>query len=768
MRAALPDAPSARQGLLAAGVVGLTLLFTQLVLPGPAGVPGRGTPWATMFDGVVRGLVVSLTAVGIVLIYRTQRVLNFAQSSLGFAGASFFFGLTYFTNLPFLLSLTLGILLAAASGAVVGTAMLRFMNASRLVLTVVTIIGASLIVSLSFNVYELPFFPDEGDVPFDIRAGARPLGEYLPFPGLEFTVGGLRPPFGFSHLLALELAVIALLALGAFFRYTRVGVALRAMAENPERASLLGISVGGLTILAWTLAGTLSGVSTILTGVVDAPARAGGFAPTLLITAFAAAVIARMESIPVAVWAAVLITVLQAAFEYSFPKDAAIVPVLLFVALSAVLLLQGRKQGRSELGNAVSWSAAEEQRPIPDELLEVPAIRWSRVVLAGLGLLGLVLVPYLFSTSVTITMSVLYLASIVTISIVILTGWGGQVSLGQVAFQGIGAILGGALTATMGMPFWIAVPVAAAITGALSMLVGLPALRIPGLFLLPVTFAFAAAVQSAFFEDRYFGWILPDRAIQRPTLFFLDFEEETSMYFLTVGCLVLALLVVANLRRSRTGRILIALRDNDANVQAFGVPIVRTKLLAFGIAGSLSGFSGAVYVHQQRGLDGEVFNAFAGVTAFAAAIFGGIGSAYGAIIGTSFYEFIEYFGVDGVVGTFARNGGPIIIIFAAPAGIIGVLVGVRNSILRIVAQRRQIFVPSLFGVRAEDADAELVHLSELEPSAGLAALPGTAGWSMRSYLYRSRESAETEHDQSGEGGDRSTVAAGAESAEAHA
>ena len=738
MRLRLPEQRLARTAVVLLAAVAATLVLTQLVFPGPPGIDARGTPWGRMFEGTVEGLVVALTAAGIVLVYRTQRILNFAQSSLGFAGASFFFGLTYFTNVPFPFALLLGLAFAAATGAVVGTALLRFSDASRLVLTVVTIIGASLITSLGANVYRLPFFPDPSDVAQDIRFGSRSLAEFLPFPGLEFTIGGLRPGFGFAEVFAVEAALIGLLALGAFFRFTRIGVALRAMAENPERASLLGIGVAGLTILAWTIAGTLSGLSIILSGTLETPGRVGGFGPTLLITAFAAAVIARMDSIPVAVGASVLITVLRSAFEYSFTDDVALVPVLLFLALSITLLAQGRRQGRSEVGNAVSWSAADEQRAVPRELRAIPSVRWSRRVLVGLGLAALVLVPYLFSTSVTITMSVLYLSAIVTISIVILTGWGGQVSLAQVAFQAVGAIVGGALTATVGLPFWLAVPLAAVVTGALSMVVGLPALRIPGLFLLPVTFAFAAAVQSAFFEDRYFGWILPDKPIERPTLFFLDFEQETSMYYLTVACLVLALVVVANLRRSRTGRILIALRDNDANAQSFGVPVVRTKLLAFGVAGALSGFSGAVYVHQQRGLDGDVFTAFAGVESFSRAIFGGIGSSFGAIIGTAFYEFLRYFGVDGLVGTFAQNGGPLIVIFAAPAGVISLLVAGRDSILRIVAQRRRLFVPSLFGLRSDDADARLVHLAELESSAGLAALAPDARWSMPSILYRGR------------------------------
>jgi branched-chain amino acid transport system permease protein len=740
----LPQDPRLRSLALGGLSIAALLLVTQLVLPGPAALSGRGTPWATMFYGLVRGMTISLTTAGIVLVYRTQRVLNFAQSSVGLAGAAFFFGLTYFTNLPFPIVLVLGLAVAAASGAVVGTALLRFLDASRLVLTVVTIIGAILIGNLSTNVYRLPFFPEAQDLPVDLASGARSLRPYLPFSGFDFTIGGARPGFGFAELFALELALIALLALAAFFRFTKAGVAVRAIAENPERAALLGISVGGLTILVWTIAGALSGASTLLTGVLESPSRAGGFAPTLLITAFAAAVIARMERLPTAVLASIGISIFTEAFAHSFPQDAALVPVILFVALSGTLLLQGRRQGRSETGAAVTWSAAEEQRPVPRQLLEIPGVRWTRRALIALGILALAVVPFAFSTSIVLTMGVLYLGSIVTLSVVILTGWGGQVSLGQWAFAAVGAIVGGALTATVGLPFWLAVPIASAVTGAFAMLVGLPALRIPGLFLLPVTFAFAAAVQSAFFEDRYFGWILPDKPIQRPTLFFLDFTSERSMYFLTAGCLVLALSIVSRLRRTRTGRILIALRENDASVQAFGVPVIRTKLLAFGVSGALAGFAGSVYVHQQQGLNGEVFTAFASVQTFAASIFGGLGSAAGAVLGTGFYEFIEYFGVDGLPGVFARNGGPLIIIFAVPAGLIAILNGLRDSVLRVVAQRRQIWVPSLFAGYDPATDGErLVPMAEPEQSAGLAALPADARWSLRSHLYRGRSAAPT-------------------------
>jgi branched-chain amino acid transport system permease protein len=734
----LPSNPRARAAVgWGAFVLGL-VLFTQVVLPGPQGIPGRGTPWATVFYGAVNGLVISLSTAGIVLVYRTLRIVNFAQTALGVAGSFFTFGLVHFTGVPFPIAMVLGMALSTACGVLVGVSLLRFFSSSRLVLTVISIIGAQLVATLALNVYRLPFFPDFEDISPVEQAGAYSLRPDLPFPGWSFTIGGQPGGFGFAEVFAIELTLVALVVLAFFFRYTRSGVAVRALAENPERASLLGIGVGGLSIVVWGMSGLLSGLSTALTGMLDTPARAGGFAPNVLITALVAAAVAKWEKLPTAIAATISIGIVSSSFTWSFPEDDGLVFVALFLLLAASLLLSQRRRGRSERGE-VSWSAAEEQRAIPNELAVLPIIRRARWAIYAVGLAVLVLAPWMFSTGVVNTLGVIALASIITMSLVVLTGWAGQVSLGQWAFAAVGAVVGGALTATIGLPFWIAVPIAAAVTGGVAVIIGIPALRIPGLFLLPLTFAFAIAVQAAFFNDRYFGWLLPDEAIERPSLFFLDFRDETSMYFLCVACLLLSIFVIGNLRRSRTGRILIALRENDANVQSFGVPVVRTKLIAFATSGALAGFAGAVFVHQQQGLSEESFVAFRSVQAFIQAVFGGVGSIAGSLLGTAFFRFIEYFGVSGLWGVFASNGGPVILIFLAPAGLIGLVNGVRNSLLRVIAQRRQIVVPSLFAdVDPEALERRLIPLSEPVDSAGLAALPLEARFELPSELYRGR------------------------------
>ena len=740
----LPNDPRLRAAVGWLAFVAGLVLFIQVVLPGPEGIAGRGTPWATVFYGAVNGFVAALTTAGIVLIYRTMRVINFAQTSLGIAGAFFTFGLVHWTSIPFPMALALGLALATGCGVIAGVAMLRFFSSSRLVLTVVTIVAAGLLTGLALNVYQLPFFPSGDELSLVEQANGFPLRPDLPFPGWEFNVGGQSGGFGFIEAFAIEAAIICLLALAFFFRYTKAGVAVRALAENAERASLLGIGVGGLSVAVWGIAGFLSGMSTTLTGMLEVPSRAGGLAPELLVTSLAAAGIARFEKLPTAIGASIAIGIVSASFRWSFPQDDGLIFVGLFLVLAGSLLVTRRKGGRSERGE-VSWSAVEEQRPIPKELAVLPVVRRARWIVYALGLAFVVLAPWMFSAGVVNTLSVIALAAIVTVSLVVLTGWAGQVSLGQWAFAGVGAVVSAALTATVGLPFWIGVPVAAVVTGAFAALVGMPALRIPGLFLLPVTFAFAIAVQATLFNERYFGWLLPTEPPERPSLVFLDFRDETSMYFLSVACLLLSIFIVSNLRKSRTGRILIALRENDANVQAFGVPVLRTKLLAFGIAGALAGFAGAVFVHQQQGLSQESFVAYRSVEAFIQAVFGGVGSVAGALLGTAWFRFIQYFGVDGLWGVFAQNGGPLLLVFLAPAGLISIANAMRNSVLRVIAQRRQVIVPSLFAdVDPEALERRLIPLSEPVDLAGLAALPLDQRYELPSELYRGRRGLDEE------------------------
>jgi branched-chain amino acid transport system permease protein len=332
---------------------------------------------------------------------------------------------------------------------------------------------------------------------------------------------------------------------------------------------------------------------------------------------------------------------------------------------------------------------------------------------------------------------VIALNAVAVVSLVVLTGWAGQVSLAQFAFVAIGAVVGGSITANTPIPFWLAVPIAAAVAGAVAVLVGIPALRIPGLFLLVASFAFAVVVENVLFDDRYFGWLLP-KAVDRPSLFIIDFENERAMYYLCVATLVVAMVIVTNLRRSRIGRTLIGIRENEANAQAFGVRVVRTKLVAFGIAGALCGMAGAVLAAQGRAVSAQTFPAAAGVDVFTAAVFGGVSTVGGALLGSAYFKIIaDLAKTKPLLGVFLQRGGTLFILFAAPGGLISLVNAGRDSVLRVIAQRRQIVVPSLFA--DYDADAEerqLISLGDGDPSSGLGALPADQRFALRSEMYR--------------------------------
>lgn len=713
-----PPGSKARAAAIAVVAFAGLLLLTQVMLPGNR---GSGTPAAKLFEGLVFGLLNALIAAGIILIYRTTRIINFAQGAMGAAGGVFTFNLGVLLNWPYWLSFPAGVIVAAALGAAVELGVIRrFFDAPRLVLTVLTI---GLIGALGFAtgfVASLPIFGDATDIDFGDLANRQVP---TPFPNFSFTIAGYPLEFGFPHIFGLIMSVLALAGLGYFFRFTKAGVAVKAAAENSERAMLLGINVKSLSTLVWTIAGVLSGVGVIISTTIIGFTGGGDFSPAVLLTALAAAVIAKMRSLPVAIAAAIGITVAREAVRLSYPTLDRVVDIGVFFLILIALVFQKTKLTRSEAQEASSWKATEEVRPTPKELLAVRGVKVWRIVLIAVGVLSVLMFPWVTPPGTVNRGGFVAITAIVVVSLVVLTGWAGQVSLGQMGFVAVGAVVGGAITSKADLSFWLALPVGGALTAAFAVIIGLPALRIKGLFLGVTTFAFAFAIQASLFEEKYFGWLLPDR-IDRPELFLLDFEDERSMYYLAVFALLLTVLVVTTLRKSRTGRVLIALRDNEPNVQSFGVNAIRTRLAAFALSGFLCGFAGVLLAHHQRGVTEQAFGVEESIAVFLYAVVGGIGSVSGALLGAAFYAAAQILGGNQIATFFFGPLGVLFILYGAPGGLASMAFGLRDSILRIVAQRRRLVVPSLFAdVDPEVVAQQVAPLAETLPNTGLSALP---------------------------------------------
>lgn len=712
-----------RQPLLAAVLLVVALIACE-VMPGTS--PGsRGAPPAILFEGLVYGSITALTAAGLVLLYRTIRVINFAQTAIGTGGAAMCFAMMQMTPLPFAVDFLLSILLGAGLGVAVHLIFgIRFANAPRLVLMVVTVAAAGWLAGNAQTfVNGLPFFPPVGQRSLDEVQGTADMQPLLPFPDFKFYVGGLQIPFHFAELFTIGVVVVTLLAVAAFLRFTRLGVAVRAMAENSERANLLGISTGLLTLLVWAIAGSLAAIGLTLTGLLSQPASAAGIAPEVLLPALAAGVLARMENLTVAAAAALAISWLSQSIQFLQPDYLHLVTLGEMVIVAGGLLLQSRRRGRSEQGATSSWQALEEMRPMPTEMSSLTGVRVAKygaiaVILAGLGVY-----PFVTSSGQTFLVSYIFLEAIVGVSLVVLTGWAGQVSLGQFGFAAIGTVVAAALAVKLNMSFWLAVPLATVITAGIAMLIGLPALRIPGLFLAAATFAFAIAVRDVLFDPKFFGWLVPDGGVTRPTLFGVDFDDEKSMYFLSAAALALAVVLVLNLRRTRFGRILIAVRDNDANAESAGVPVFWMKLQAFGVAGGLAGFAGAVLAFQQRGITADSFGPQASIDIFVWAVVGGLASPFGPLIGTALTTVAQqaFVGIPEVL--FLVGLLPLILLWIAPGGLLSVYQRLRDGSLRIIAQRNQLIVPSLFPeMDAEALQARLIPMGASLQGSGLARL----------------------------------------------
>jgi hypothetical protein len=215
--------------------------------------------------------------------------------------------------------------------------------------------------------------------------------------------------------------------------------------------------------------------------------------------------------------------------------------------------------------------------------------------------------------------------------------------------------------------------------------------------------------------------------------------------------------------------VLIASRENEANLQSFGVSLVRARLLAFAISGALAGLSGAIFVHHQRGLAQTSFQVGESLAIFLYSVIGGLGTVIGPILGTAYFEVVQYFFGGNVIVQYLNGFAVLIVLYAAPGGLMSLLTRARDAWLRIVAQRRQIIVPSLFAdVDPEALAARLIPLSEALPGGGLAALPAGERWTMESELYTGGGDRVVERLEAAAKSRRETAAIGAASERAQA
>ena len=620
-------------------------------------------------DGAVTGLTYGMLAVGLVLIYRSSGIINFAYAEVGAFSASLLALAVLEWHWPFAAAAVLAFAAGAALSAVIElTVIRRLFDAPRVIVLIATVGVAELVLLLRMvlpKVNGFHRFPAAFEARWD-------LGWF-----------GLR-----SDQLVVCIAVPTFtVALSWFLNRTTTGTAIRGAASNSEACRLMGVNVKLLSTLVWLIAGGLSAVAAMIVRPLEGmpvSAGAGSLDARLLTVALAAALVARMRSMPIAIAAGVALGIVERILLVNMSgTPGAMSGLVLVVVLVAALRSSGVSDGRS-----TAWSFAS-TRPALDDRVRASWVgrHLDHVALAGLAAVAVALPLLITKPSRHQLFAEVVVFALVALSVTILTGWAGQLSLGQFAFAGLGAFATAALMAK-GFGFAVSAVCAAGIGLVAAVVVGLPALRVRGLLLAVTTLAFAVFCASWLLDLDVLDGGRPSIRIPRTIEAGLDLSSQRTFYWVCLAVLAVAMAVAARIRRRGLGRRLIAVRENETAAASMTISPSRTKLLAFAMGGTLAALAGSLYGGVLGRLDTTAFTPEMSVKVVAIAVIGGLGSVTGAVIGAIWVIGLPaLFGDSPEVSLAASGVGLLVLLMYFPGGLIDVVHRARDAIHRLIAQR---------------------------------------------------------------------------------
>ncbi|MBA2323257.1 MAG: ABC transporter permease [Pseudonocardiales bacterium] len=604
--------------------------------------------------GLVIGMANALLAVGLVLVYMSSRILNFAHGEIGAFAVAMLLMLTGRYHWGYWPSLLVALAATALLGALIERTVIQRLFGSPRLIALLATVGVAQVVAVLRLVLPKPIVNGEaalfgGGVSFPV-----------PFDHPTMTFG--RVVLGPAHFMILVIGPLLAIGVAVFLRSSIYGLSIRAAAENAPRARLAGIPVRRVSTLAWVISALLAGVAAILLAPIVGFTASEAVGLPLLMHGLAAATIARFESVASAFgWGLVIGLVSQLALFYT--GSSGVTEALILVMVLVALMVRPIRNRRTTESEESSWSFAEPIRPLPREIAQHP--RWRTLVwsVTAIGALALLLAPQYLTVSGTFLLSSIAAVTVVTLSVTLLTGWSGQLSLGHWALAGVGAVMGSRLIDSYHVPFWLAFALAGVLGGVFALLLGIPALRLPGTLLAVVTLGFAVASEAWLFGQPFIRG--PGR-LERPA-----WLTTNATFYFTLGFLAVTVLAVRALQGARIGRNLVAVRDNAAQAAALGIPVVRTRLTGFVVSGVLASLGGFLWSMGAETAAPGAFPALQSLAILSAAIIGGLGSVGGALLGTAYLYGIPYFGnsINRYAGLLATGIGLLMLLLFFPGGL---------------------------------------------------------------------------------------------------
>jgi ABC-type branched-subunit amino acid transport system permease subunit len=612
-----------------------------------------------LVQGVITGLGYGLLAMGLVLIYKTNRVLNFAQGQLGIVAAVFMVKCFYDFGFNYWFSLVLSVLLAAAVGALSELLLRRLFSRPR-VLVMVATIGLSQVL---FVFTALPFI--------------RPKNLFRPFPvpfDISFRIGTYL--FTPGQVLTLIAAPVVAIALAAFIKWSPWGLAMRAMSENADSARLSGVWVRRTSTVAWTLAGALSAFTAILAAPGQTSQLTEVLSPELLLLALTAAMVGAMVSLTAAFVSAIGVGIIQEVLVWNLSTTDQ-VDLVLFALVMAVLLVRIaalRTGARVEVRSTWLENTRVQQRDAG------PLRRRVGVSGVALAVVVAVLLPLVVSVGNSFLIAQICIYAVIALSLTVLTGWAGQVSLGQFGLVACGALMAAHIGTSM--PLILLMPFAGAVTAVVAVVVGLPALRVRGLYLAVSTLAFGLWFMGPVLDTTC--WTVPvlnrtlctglpnpqSTLIASPSFFGIGLASERAFAWFSLGVLIVSVVMVRLWRDRGVGRRLMAVRDNETAAGAMGIPLARTKLLAFALSGFIAGYAGVCLAFATQRFSTATFDPTYSILVVSMVVIGGLGSIDGAVLGAIYLVGIPaIFGSNPTVQFLTSGLGLLAFILYLPGGL---------------------------------------------------------------------------------------------------
>jgi branched-subunit amino acid ABC-type transport system permease component len=568
-----------------------------------------------LLQGAPPGTVYALVALGFVLAYKTSGVFNLAFGAQAYVSAAMYFHARVTWGWSILPALVVSVLLLAPlMGLVLERLIFRHLRTGSSVAKLVVAIGLSVALPNLFDLL-IGFEPVAGRTP----EGIVPHGATVFYDPIGVSA------FSRDELVAMAVALAAMGLLAALFRWSAIGLQMRAVVESPRMTELNGIRADRVSAFSWALSSFFAGMA----GVLIAPRFNTLAAPdffNLVVVAIAAAAVGRLVSLPRALLGGLGLGVLIAMVDTFLPRwsgDHAwvraiqenVTPAMPFVVLFALLVLWPAVRATREQSDPLA--GVDPPPPSLAALSRSAALTratrvFAVVFLAGRGYVVLTQADasWLFLVTQAVILSTIYL------SITVITGLAGQISLCQGTFAAIGGFTVFQLADRHGMSVLLAAVIGAVIASAVGALLSLPVLRLGGVWVAIATLAFAFFFDAVMVKLPWVGGgdtsLLQGTRVPRPTLGPWDLADDKQFLVLAVVVFALTSVAVIQIREGTVGRTLRALRGSEVAAQSIGISPARARVTAFAVSAFIAGLGGALLsMHQENVNYGSSFAPFA-------------------------------------------------------------------------------------------------------------------------------------------------------------